>query len=55
MTNKYGLDVAYFRKNLKMIFEGIERYKPEEMKLALSRLSDVAASDEKVFKNREGK
>lgn len=44
MQNQYGLDVAYFRKNLKVILRDIDRYTPAEMQLALKRLSDVAAT-----------
>ena len=42
MNNEYGLDVSYFRKNLKQILRDIKCYKPSEMKRALRRLSDVA-------------
>ena len=44
--NEYGLDVHYFRKNLKRILRDIDRYTPEEMETALKRLSDVAASQD---------
>ena len=41
--NKHGLDSAYFKKNLKQLVRDVESYKPEEMALALSRLSVVAS------------
>ena len=40
-ANEYGLDVHYFRKNLERILRDIDRYKPEEMKTALTRLASV--------------
>ena len=40
--NKYGLDTAYFRKNLKIILRDVDRYKPDEMQRALKRLANVA-------------
>ena len=42
--NQYGLDVHYFKKNLNKILLEIDCYTPEEMKLALSRLSRVAST-----------
>ncbi len=42
MENEYGLDVAYFRKNLKLLVRDVDRYAPEEMSRALMRLSIVA-------------
>lgn len=42
--NEYGLDVHYFKKNLNKILLEIGCYTPEEMKLALSRLSKVAST-----------
>jgi hypothetical protein len=43
-TNQYGLDVHYFKKNLEKILLEIDCYTPEEMKLALSRLSQTAST-----------
>lgn len=44
MTNEYGLDVHYFKKNLEKILLEIKCYTPEEMQTALHRLSRTASS-----------
>ncbi len=44
MTNDYGLDARYFKEKLGQLVRDADRYTPEEMSLALVRLSDVAFS-----------
>ncbi len=44
MTNDYGLDARYFKEKLGQLVRDVGRYTPEEMALALVRLSDVAFS-----------
>ena len=46
--NKHGLDAPYFKKNLEKIILEIDNYTPEEMRLALTRLSSVAVSGVRV-------
>ena len=41
-TNEYGLDAHYMAENLERILRGIDRYRPEEMERALTRLAGVA-------------
>ena len=43
--NEYGLDADYFSKNLKRICRDVDRYTPEEMHTALTRLSTVCGED----------
>jgi len=40
--NEYGLDTSYMAENLGRILRDIERYRPDEMERALTRLADVA-------------
>lgn len=42
MMNEFGLDVDYFRKNLKQLERDVDRYTPSEMHRALMRLASVA-------------
>jgi len=42
MTNEFGLDYRYFRQTLKIIVARADRYKPEEMARALTRLAYAA-------------
>ena len=42
MANEYGLDSAYFKKNLEILLRDIERYTPAEMNRACQRLANVA-------------
>ncbi len=44
MGNEYGLDARYFKEKLGQLVRDADRYTPEEMSLALVRLSDVAFS-----------
>lgn len=37
--NRYGLDVHYIGKNLKILLRDIDDYKPSEMRRALTRLA----------------
>lgn len=47
-TNRYGLDVAYLRKNLKILQRDIDNYTPDEMIRALDRLSAVCKTTKKT-------
>lgn len=49
--NRYGLDVHYFKNNLKKLLRDIDNYKPDEMARALTRLAVVA--DVKVIRESE--
>lgn len=42
-TNRYGLDDAYFRKNLEHIANGAENHTPSEMFRVLANLMMTAA------------
>lgn len=42
MNNEYGLDAAYFRKNLEILLRDVDRYTPAEMNRACQRLANVA-------------
>ncbi|MGU5685240.1 hypothetical protein ACV1DN_13610 [Aeromonas allosaccharophila] len=56
MTNEYGLDVDYFRKRLKRVLRGIERYTPEELARELARTAATASQEvlnEPEFKTEE--
>ena len=50
MTNEYGLDVDYFKKNLQQIVRDANNYTPGEMKRALKRLAKVAKHQSEVKK-----
>ena len=44
MTNRYGVDVAYFTKELKALSDSLIDRTPEELERYLKRLADVAHS-----------
>lgn len=48
MTNKYGLDDAYFAKNFRVLARDSKNYTPDEMFTALSKLLMVAANQAKL-------
>ena len=50
-TNRHGLDTGYIVKNLKYLINEIDNYTPEEMELALMRVSGacVVTDDEPVM------
>jgi len=58
MTNRYGLDVNYFKGKLELILRDIKKYTPDELSRSLLRLS-VTADDnvlqEPEFKNLENR
>lgn len=47
MTNQYGLDVDYMRRNLNIILRSLSNAKPDEFARSMMRLAVVA--DERVL------
>jgi len=43
MTNEYGVDVAYFKKELTTLLQSLPNRPPEELQRYLLRLAEVAA------------
>ena len=41
-TNRYGLDVSYFKEKLKLIVRDIDNYKPSEFFREMERLANAA-------------
>jgi hypothetical protein len=50
MTNRYGVDVAYFTKELAALSKSLENRTPDELHRYLLRLADVAKPVEKNCK-----
>jgi hypothetical protein len=52
MTNRYGVDVAYFTKELAMLSRSLDDRTPEELERYLLRLSEVAKPPKKVERRK---
>ncbi len=48
MNNRYGVDVGYFKQELKRLRDSLGNRTPGKLKRYLWRLADVAASQENV-------
>lgn len=44
-TNRFGLDVSYFKEKLGLLVRDCDNYTPAEMARSLERLRDVALPD----------
>lgn len=51
MINRYGLDVDYFKRKLKIIIRDVDNYTPSELARELARMSRT--SDSKVLLEEE--
>lgn len=50
MDNQFGLDAAYFKKNLEQLARDADNYTPAEMCRALDRLLEVAQHQKNKLK-----
>ena len=48
MKNRYGVDVAYFRKELTKLARDLDNYTPMELARYFETLSDVATEESPI-------